>query len=142
MPRLREEEDVFEVPLTPLIDVVFLLLIFFLVATNFTRKELDQKVRLPKSAGGEKPVDVPESMIINIRKSGVLVVNGSIVEADALKGLVTKFHQAHPERRVAIRGDGEVSYQHVMRVMGLCKTVGVEHVDLPVDEPEAGSGGP
>lgn len=142
MPRVRDEQDVFEVPLTPLIDVVFLLLIFFLVATNFTRKEIDQKVNLPQSEGGVEQAAVPQDLIINIRKSGVLVVNGRVVENDDLRPIVEQFHQAHPDRPVSIRGDGDVSYQRIMTVMGLCRAVGVERVDLPVDPLSTEGGAP
>ncbi len=136
MRTFREEEEGFEVPLTPLIDIVFLLLVFFLVATSFTRKEIDQKVKLPESEGGTPQAVVRENLIINIREDGTLVVDGRIVEADALRILVSEWHARHPDKRVVIRGDGRVPYERVMKVMGLCKSLGVKDVDLPVEEPE------
>ncbi|MBN2711051.1 MAG: biopolymer transporter ExbD [Planctomycetes bacterium] len=141
MPKIRDEDEVFEVPLTALIDVVFLLLIFFLVATNFTRKEIDHKVRLPNAKGGTEGKVAPEVLVINLRKDGTIVVNGSIVTPDALKEQISLFHEQHPEKNVSIRGDAEVSYQRVMSVLGLCKSLGVENVDLPVEEPKEGTSG-
>lgn len=133
MRALREEEESYEVPLTPLIDIVFLLLIFFLVATNFSRKEIDQKVKLPKTEGGIIQNAVPESLIINIRENGTIVVNGHIIENDSLRLMATRWHAAHPDKRAAIRADGRVPYRRVMKIMGMCNTIGIVNVDLPVE---------
>ncbi len=134
MRALHEDEEQYEVPLTPLIDIVFLLLIFFLVATNFSRKEIDQKVKLPKAEGGTAQNAVPESLVINIREDGTIVVNGHIIENDSLRLMAAKWHAAHPDKRAAIRADGRVAYDKVMKVMGMCKAVGIVNVDLPVEE--------
>jgi len=134
MRALHEDEEQYEVPLTPLIDIVFLLLIFFLVATNFSRKEIDQKVKLPKAEGGTVQNAVPESLIINIREDGTIVVNGHIIENDSLRLMATQWHAAHPDKRAAIRADGRVPYVKVMKIMGMCKAVGIVNVDLPVEE--------
>lgn len=138
MPRIRAEDDSFEVPLTPLIDVVFLLLIFFLVATNFSQKELDQQVTLPEAEGGVEAREIPETLVINIRQGGELIVNGHLVDASALPEMVRAFHAKYPKQSVAIRGDRAVSYQAVMRIMGLCRAAGIRSVDLPVAMPQDG----
>lgn len=142
MRALREEDEVIEIPMTPLIDIVFLLLIFFLVATNFSRKEIDQKVTLPTAEGGTAQEEVPEKLVINVRKDGAIVVNGSLIEEDALRLLVGKWHQKHPRKNASIRGDGGVPYQKVMRIMGICKALGVSGVDLPVEDSEPTQSGP
>ena len=133
----REEGDEFEVPMTPLIDVVFLLLIFFLVATNFTRKEIDNKVDLPNVEGGVTKKKLPQVLILNIRADGTVVVNGEVIEKTALRDLVKRWHQKNPREYVAIRGDGKVPYETVMKIMGLCRAVGIERVDLPVEDLDA-----
>jgi biopolymer transport protein ExbD len=137
MRALNDAENEADIPLTSLIDVVFLLLIFFLVATTFTRKELDQKVQLPRSEAGEKAVAAPENLIVNIREDGALVVNGRRLDEDGLRHELREWRAAHPDRPAAVRGDARVPYQAVMRVLGVCKAEGVVQVDLPVLEPEA-----
>lgn len=135
--RALQEEEEFEIPMTPLIDMVFLLLVFFLVATNFIRKEMDQQVVLPKSEAGEKPRYVPDKMVINVRADGTIVVNGSVKTETELRGMLREFGEAHPDRTATLRGDGRATYQMVMRVFGICRAEGVKQVDLPVREPDA-----
>jgi biopolymer transport protein ExbD len=136
------DEDGLEIAMAPLIDVVFLLLIFFLVATTFARKEIDQQVKLPASEGGQRTVERPEIFVINIREDGTLVVDGRIVDLAQLRLELTEWHGSHPDRPAAIRGDEAVPYGRVSRVMGICRSVGIRDVDLPVEDLSKGAAGP
>lgn len=130
-----QEEENYEIPMTSLIDVVFLLLIFFLVATNFSRRETDHSVVLPKSEAGVKAEQVPNRLVINIREEGTLVVNGSVMSDEMLRKAVSDFVTVHPGRPAVIRADARVPYRSVMEVFGICRKGGVTNVDLPVLEP-------
>lgn len=130
-----QEEENYEIPMTSLIDVVFLLLIFFLVATNFTRREMDHSVALPESEAGTKMEGVPSRLVVNIREEGILVVNGRVTTEDELRRTVKDFVAAHPSRPAVIRADARVPYRAVMRVFGICRGGGVRNVDLPVLDP-------
>jgi biopolymer transport protein ExbD len=132
-----QDEDTYEIPMTSLIDVVFLLLIFFLVATNFTRNETDHSVVLPNSEAGIKAESVPARLVINIRQEGTLIVNGSVMTMDELRTLARDFVAVHPGRPAVIRADARVAYRTVMEVFGLCRAAGVVNIDLPVLEPGA-----
>lgn len=133
--RALGDEDTYEIPMTSLIDIVFLLLIFFLVATNFTRREMDHAVLLPESEAGVKVTNVPDRIVINVRDNGVIVVNGRVTTETELRSMVAGFASAHPDRPAVIRADGRVRYESVMKVFGICRAGGVKHVDLPVMEP-------
>ncbi|MDR2390073.1 MAG: biopolymer transporter ExbD [Planctomycetota bacterium] len=131
--RALREEDHFEIPMTSLVDIVFLLLIFFLVATNFTRRELDHAVILPRSEAGTEDSRLPDRLVINIRQQGNMIVNGRSVDDDGeLRRIVTEFAAARPGRPAVIRADARSPYQSVMRVFGICRASGVARIDLPV----------
>lgn len=132
MRALADEKDSFEVPLTPLIDVVFLLLIFFLVATTFNHKEMDHKVNLAQAEGGAKPKYERRNLVINVRKNGFVVIHGRVVAEGQLPAMLEQWRSENPGMRVLLRGDGKVEYSRVMTVMGICRTSGIERVDLPV----------
>ncbi len=132
MKALAAEDDRFEAPLTPLIDIVFLLLIFFLVATSFTRKEIDQQVTLPTVGGGAAATVAPGSLVINIRDDATLVIDRRVVDVADLPAAVRAWKEGHPGGRAVLRGDGGVTYQQVMAVLGVCRAEGVEKIDLPL----------
>ena len=130
-----QDDEPYDIPLTSLIDVAFLLLIFFLVATNFIRREADHAVTLPESEAGVKAQRAPTRLVINIREDGTLVVNGKVASEPDLKATVGEFVAANPGRPAVIRADARVPYRSVMRVFGICRAGGVAQVDLPVLEP-------
>ncbi len=132
MQALRRETDNFELPLTPLIDVIFLLLIFFLVATNFTTKEYDQQVKLPRTGSGNASKQSNDNLVINLHKDGTIVSGGRVINWQELNTKLTSWRQQSQGKRVLIRSDGEVAYSQVMEIMGLCRELGIEQVDLPV----------
>ena len=132
MRALGQEEDAPEIPLTSLVDVVFLLLIFFLVATTFARRETDQRLRLPQAEGGASPVRDRRDLVIQVRSDGSVAVEGSLVSTDKLRGALEDWANGNPDGRVSIRGDAKADYQSVMRVLGLCRSMGLTDIDLPV----------
>ena len=78
--------------LTPMIDVVFLLLIFFMVTTTITKEEADLGIQLPTDTKGEPSEELPSRHIVDILPDGSVLFNGSPVasssEAITLKGLI------------------------------------------------------
>ena len=138
----RDDDDTPELPMMSLIDMVFLLLVFFLVATNFVRPEIDQQVQLPRAGLQGGDAAVPSALVINVRADGVWVVDGRVVDEGGLRDAIRDWRSVSASAaggrpgRAAIRGDGRVSYEAVMRVMGLCRREGLVEVDLPVWESE------
>ena len=134
MQALKKEIDNFEIPLTPLIDVVFLLLVFFLVATNFSHKEYDQRVELPRTGSGKSSDYVQGNLVLNIHKDGTVIINGRVTEESKLDHTLQLWQQENKDRRVIIRSDGAVPYNRIMQIMSICKNSGIAQVDLPVVE--------
>lgn len=140
MKALLEDKEGFDIPLTPLIDVVFLLLIFFLVATTFVRREQDHQVELPAAQAGSKAASDRRDLVVNIREGGTLVIMGRVVPESDFSRQVREWQEENPGMRLKLRGDGRVEYAAVMRVMGICRGLGVQRVDLPVSAEREGGG--
>jgi biopolymer transport protein ExbD len=112
--------------LTPLIDVVFLLLIFFLVATRFAQEDRELDVVLP-SASAAVPLTVqPKELFINIDKDGGFFVDGRTMSCDELRDAIERAVADNPvNQSVIIRADKRVAFDFVVVVMDLCNQVGV-----------------
>lgn len=129
-----KDEDNFDIPMTSLIDIVFLLLIFFLVATNFSRLESIHSFRLPKSQAGEKEEKaIPQRLNITVNKYGICVVNGSTVEEAELVVRIRQFLEEAPDRPIAIYGETGASYDSIQRVIGLARKNGAMNLQLPFE---------
>jgi len=121
--RRREEEEE-GLPLTPLIDVVFQLLIFFLTATSFIKKERDIQVDPPKATEGKAKTRTETLIVVNIRSEadgGFFVVNGRIVSLPDLETMLTEAAEANPKQAVNIRGDKNAIHQRLVDVLNACK---------------------
>jgi biopolymer transport protein ExbD len=114
------------IELTPIIDMVFLLLIFFLVATTFHQEEREMQIALPvaKSAG---PISAMlQELIVNVDVDGNIIVGGRQIDAEALREMVETAVAQNPEQKVTVRGDRGTVYANVMRVLDVCKGAGIQ----------------
>jgi len=113
--------------LTPMIDMVFLLLIFFLVATKFEEEERSMNVDLP-AASEAMPLTIrPKELFVNVDKDGRFFVSLREYTAPQLHDVLRRAAEANPGRQtVVIRADKRVPFQHVVTVMDLCKKVNIQ----------------
>lgn len=114
--------------LTPMIDVVFLLLIFFMLSSTLV-KENNLKVNLPEADGGKNTQSVNEDYIITISNKGEIYFNNKKID---IRSLGNKFSSAGKESNVVIKGDKKVYYDQVIKVMALAKQKGLKKVSLAI----------
>ncbi|HAO23916.1 MULTISPECIES: biopolymer transporter ExbD [unclassified Methylophaga] len=128
LPRNSEEPDV---NLTPMIDVVFLLLLFFMVSTSFIR-ESSLKVDLPEASGQalaeqESPID------IIIRANGEVLVNDipmTELTRDALRDLLKTTAGDNDNPHIIISADANAEYQHIVTAMDAAQLLGFTRLTL------------
>ena len=125
--------------LTPMIDVVFLLLIFFMVTTTFLNPEREIEVDLPTAESAGAVESPPEEIVITVRSDGSVFVRGESCEHDDLVALLRSAAQHDPETPVTIRGDRQAHHEAVVGVMDACGTAGL--FNLAVGTTTTGEGG-
>ncbi|MBC8875543.1 MAG: biopolymer transporter ExbD [Planctomycetes bacterium] len=120
--------------LTPLIDVVFLLLIFFLVATRFAQEERELDVMLP-SASEARPLTVqPKEMFINIDHQGRYFVDGNTLTAQEIENVLQQAIADNPVgQSVIVRADKRVQLDFVVFVMNACNKAGIFDYSLTIE---------
>jgi len=107
--------------LTPLIDVVFLLLIFFLVATRFAQDDRELPVQLPSAASAMPMTAEPTELVINVDAAGQYMILGQRMTLDKVESALKRAVVDNPiNQMVIIRGDRNVAFQAVVSVMDLC----------------------
>lgn len=124
--------------MTPLIDMVFLLLIFFLVATTFQQTEREMQIALPQAAFSGPISTALREIIINVDAEGAIIVSGRTIEPDDLRALIENAMTVNPDQKVTVRGDRDAAYAHIVRVLDICKSGGVQEPYL--DTVPVGSG--
>lgn len=126
--------------LTPMIDVVFLLMIFFLVAAKLEEDDRAIDVILPQ-AGAAKPLTSrPREFIVNVDRDGNLFAGARPVSSAELDRLLRQAAVDNPLRQVVtVRADENVAHKHVVAVMDACVRAGIE--DYRVQSAEIAPGG-
>ncbi len=116
--------------LTPMIDIVLLLVIFFLVGTQFTQHERQYEIDLPTVTDAQPLTALPDELIVNIARGGEIELNGALVAVEELEAALRQAQQKYADQLVIIRGDGQGMYQNVMTVLNLCKRARITNVQL------------
>ncbi len=124
--------------MTPMIDVVFLLIIFFLVSSHLAKQEAQLKLPLPTAETGQKNRDeATPRLTINVLHDGTLLLAGHIVAPDQLaKRLREKMDESGVKLQVRIRSDRATAYQFVEPILLACARVGIWDVAFAVYRPE------
>ncbi|MAY35011.1 MAG: biopolymer transporter ExbD [Spongiibacteraceae bacterium] len=134
----RQKLEEVSVNLTPLIDVVFLLLIFFMVSTTFT-KESRLTLELPEASGDPAPQEVvPLEVIVDAQ--GQYMVNDLTVVSPNLKGLkaaIAEVSGGDTSTPVVITADAKAPHQSVIRAMDAAGQLGFTKLSLTTREPQA-----
>ena len=116
------------IQLAPLVDVLLLLLIFFLLTWNAARNENELDVKVPKASAAQDKSAPVGDVIVNVKTDGQVVVNRrSLSDSDLttlLKGLVA----LNPDQAVVIRGDEAGAYKNIVNVLNVCSLAGVTNV--------------
>ncbi len=120
MRKRREDQDDIMVEMTPMIDIVFLLLIFFLVATTLKKLDRELPVQLPDATMAvEAKVDA-DTLIIGLDAQGQLYLETEPVTTEAFHSALRAAAEANPDTRVRIHADRGTPYQAVVHVMDQC----------------------
>ncbi len=121
--------------LAPMIDIVFLLLIFFIVTWQFTRAETELSVSVPTAQEGADPQRQIGEIVINILGDGTIRVEGTTVDLAQLLEKLAEIAKKYENQPVRIRGDGGVPYQRIVEVIDTCQKAGIWNISFATQRP-------
>jgi len=122
--------------MTPMIDVVFLLLCFFVTTQLFAQWETEIDITLPTSKTGQLPQRLPGEIILNLYENGNVVVNGRALDFDGLGSMLMQVAKLSPGQPVLLRADQGTDYEHVIRVLDLCRQADIWNISFATGVPE------
>jgi len=123
--------------LAPMIDIVFLLLIFFIVTWQFSRSETEMKISVPSSQEGADPKRVLGEIIVNVRVTGEVVVGGQVMSQTQLRGKLAAIARQHKNQPIRLRGDADCAYQTIVEVIDTCQKAGIWNISFATQRKKA-----
>ncbi len=130
MPARRQRSDDATINLTPMIDVVFLLVIFFMVGSKFSEAESRIKVNVPTIGEMRSITRVPDERIVAIAMDGSITLDGQPVALGQLTEALRQQYAAYPAVKVAVRGEADGTLQQTVEVLQAVRSSGVEQIGI------------
>ena len=134
--QIKRSSAIGSLSVTPLIDVVFLLLIFFLVSSRFSEEERELDLNLPNVSEALPATLEPSELVINIDAQGRFFIDGEFRQAEQVEQILRRSQANNPlSQTVVIRGDRESNWESVATAMNICKKVGIFEYTATMDDP-------
>ena len=127
-----------DINVTPLVDVVLVLLIIFMVVTPMLQKGVP--VNLPVTEDPEKTPDTEKQLQISVKSDGSVYLGPNVVRKDQVEPALKEIFERTPDREIAVKGDRSVKYGDVLDVLKACREVGFNDVGL-IAQPRKTPGG-
>ena len=118
--------------LVSMIDVLFLLIIFFMLSAQFTEIERSIALEVPAVSGGGALSSAPEKRVVNVDRSGEITLDREVVTLDQLTERLADARQQYSDLGVLVRGDGSGPFQNVAEVLNACKLAGINELAISV----------
>ena len=116
--------------LTPMIDIVLLLIIFFMVGTKFSDAERQFEIELPTVSDALPLTELPDEVVVSVAKTGELFLGDTLVTIVELEEQLKVAKSRYADQGVVVRGDATGSYQNVMDILAVCHRVGITNLSL------------
>lgn len=132
MPLKTQTDELPVLNLTPMIDVVFLLIIFFMAASKFAEVEADLDLKLPEVATAAPMTSAPKQRTVSVEKDGQVELDGLGVSLAELTAKLAAAQSEYPQLSVVIRGDAACAFQHVAAALAACKDAHISELGITV----------
>jgi biopolymer transport protein ExbD len=123
--------------MAPMIDILFLLLTFFIITWQWSRSETEVDVSVPTTAEGADPMRVQGEKIINVLADGTVVVDKNPLTQEQLFVIMKKLSELYKNQPIRLRADAKTEYQHVINVISTCTKAGIWNISFATQRPQA-----
>jgi biopolymer transport protein ExbD len=140
MPLKLHQEEAAPINLTSMIDVLFLLIIFFMVGTRFSENEGTIEVNLPKVANGGAMLNTPNAKVVSLRSDLSLTLDSQPMSLLSLEQTLARERANFPGLVVQFKADGKCEYQAISEAMSAIKRAGITNLQIRTAEYQMPSG--
>lgn len=128
-----------QIPMAPLIDIVFLTLVFFMTTSVYSTLETEVDIELPTAQSSVHSERLQGEIFVNLKEDGSIILNDKQVSIDELQHILLRVAEHFPGGTVIIRGDKEANLGVALAILDCCKLADINNVSfatLPVEEQE------
>jgi biopolymer transport protein ExbD len=134
--RQRAAPTVLGFQIAPMVDVLLVLLCFFIVTWSFARKEMELDVKVPTAENAKESNPVVNQTVINVKVDGTIVWNRKTVTHDELLSRLRELAGLFPDYAIILRGDRGARYEYILKVMDICRDANIWNVAFAAGKAE------
>ena len=124
----REEKELISINITPLIDIVFLLLVFFMLATSFIQKST---IEVNLSSGKTVKIDNEKNTaIVILNKKGLIYLNNKLIKVTNIRNEINNIVKKNPKYKILIKSHKKIPVQKVIRLIEEVRLAGTDNIKL------------
>jgi biopolymer transport protein ExbD/biopolymer transport protein ExbB/TolQ len=126
--RRRTTPHVLGFQIAPMVDILLVLLCFFIVTWSFARKEMELDVKVPAAESSTESRAVMNQTVLNVKADGTIVWNRKAIAAEELRGKLLQLSSLYPDYAIILRGDERANYKSIVNVLDICREAKIWNV--------------
>jgi len=130
----RRPPDVIGFQIAPMVDILLVLLCFFIVTWSFARKEMELDVKVPAAQSGKEPISAVNQTVLNVKTDGSVIWNRKQVTSAELLSRLQELARLYPDYAIILRGDERTAYRAIVNVLDICREAGIWNVAFATDK--------
>lgn len=134
--RKRAKPEVFGFQIAPMVDILLVLLVFFIVTWNFALSENELDVKIPSASQAKESQQYVGQVVVNVKADGSIVFNRKTLSADDLRAKLQQLAELYPDQAVILRGDQNVAYKAIVDVLDICRSANIWNVAFATSRSE------
>src|SRR5215213_8810785 len=134
--RARTQPHVMAFQIAPMVDILLVLLCFFIVTWSFARRENELDVKVPSAENAKETNPVLNQNVLNVKADGSVVWNRKTVAEGELLSRLKELSDLFPDYAIIIRGDENVPFRYIAGVLDVCKAANIWNVAFATSKPQ------
>jgi len=126
--RKRSKPEVFGFQIAPMVDILLVLLVFFIVTWNFALSENELDVKIPSAKNAKEPQPYVGQVVVNVKTDGSIVFNRKTISHEELQSKLDQLSKLYPDQAVILRGDQKADYMSIVKVLDICRKANIWNV--------------
>ena len=134
--RKRARPEVFGFQIAPMVDILLVLLVFFIVTWNFALSENELDVKIPTASKSKEAQPYVGQVVVNVKADGTIVFNRKPLTPRELQNKLEQLAKLYPDQAVILRGDQRVNYKYIVDVLDICRTANIWNIAFATGKQE------
>jgi biopolymer transport protein ExbD len=134
--RSRSEPVPVAFQIAPMVDILLVLLCFFVITWSMARKENELDVRVPAAQAAQESNPVVNQTVLNVKSDGTIVWDRKQITRETLQEKLKSLASLYPDYAIILRGDVKTNYEHIVQVLDTCRQAGIWNVAFATSKAE------